>query len=279
MRDGRLERLCKSERIIHAPAGRGIDRIEARFHGDGYALHRHDTYALGITLEGVQTFHYRGETRFSLPGNTLIIHPDELHDGAAGTSDMLQYRMLYLPPERLADIGTHAGAGRLPFVRQPILDDARVNALLIEALVDLDHAPDELLLDDIIARLHAMLWHYAESAGPTFRSLARNAVMSCRDYLVANSDCTVSSKDLETVSGLDRYTLARHFRAISGTSPHRYLIMRRLEKSRSMMTVNGANLAEIAIACGFADQSHFTRHFKSSYGMTPGRWLQLTQLG
>lgn len=41
---------------MQAPSSEGIERIEARFHGNAYAPHRHDTYALGVTLAGVQTF-------------------------------------------------------------------------------------------------------------------------------------------------------------------------------------------------------------------------------
>lgn len=66
-----LERSCSGEvtgdGIVSAPAGTGIERIEARFHGNAFELHRHDTYAIGVTLHGVQRFRYRGALRHSLP--------------------------------------------------------------------------------------------------------------------------------------------------------------------------------------------------------------------
>ena len=66
-----LERLCDRPDdgyIISAPANAGLERIEARFAGDAFEPHRHDTYAIGVTLQGVQTFQYRGEARFSMAG-------------------------------------------------------------------------------------------------------------------------------------------------------------------------------------------------------------------
>lgn len=75
-----------------------IERIEAYFSGHGYEPHRHDTYAIGRTLSGVQSFHYRGSKQHSLPGGTMVLHPDEIHDGEAGTNDGFQYRMLYIDP-------------------------------------------------------------------------------------------------------------------------------------------------------------------------------------
>src|SRR5262249_48289542 len=131
-----LGRLCSDtpgNAIVAAPAFPGIERIEARFSGAAFEPHRHDTYALGITLQGVQTFRYRGERRYSLPGNVIVLHPDEEHDGGAGTEIGLQYRMLYLEPALLLQpLGQdHAG---LPFVPQPVVIDPGLRAILLEAL-------------------------------------------------------------------------------------------------------------------------------------------------
>src|SRR3546814_612577 len=138
-----LVRSCATdgdELIRMAASSRGIERIEARFHGNGFSPHRHDTYALGITIAGVQTFSYRGSSRFSLPGRVIVLHPDEMHDGAAGTEDGLVYRMLYLPPGLIA---ATAGAteGALPFVAEPVIDDPTLRRALADLLEDLVHEP------------------------------------------------------------------------------------------------------------------------------------------
>jgi AraC-like DNA-binding protein len=75
-------------------------------------------------------------------------------------------------------------------------------------------------------------------------------------------------------TGLDRYTLARSFRNRFGTSPHRYLVGRRLERVRAEIA-RDASLADAAYAVGFADQSHMTRHFKARFGLTPGHYAVL----
>ena len=70
-------------RLAQSPSQ--TERIEAFFGGHGYEPHRHDTYAIGQTIAGVQSFHYRGGLQHSLPGGTMVLHPDEIHDGEAGT--------------------------------------------------------------------------------------------------------------------------------------------------------------------------------------------------
>src|SRR5437868_5890560 len=119
-----------TDRIVRAPGT--LDRIDARLAGAAYAPHRHDTYAIGITLEGIQSFDYRGGTRSSLPGQIVVLHPDELHDGRAGDGATFRYRNAYVAPMRIQD----ALDGRpLPFVADGVCSDARL-ARAVSALLD-----------------------------------------------------------------------------------------------------------------------------------------------
>ena len=80
--------------------------------------------------------------------------------------------------------------------------------------------------------------------------------------------------ELEAVTGHDRFSLTRQFRRLCGTSPYRYLLMRRLDRVRSQIAA-GRPLAQIALDAGFADQAHMTRLFRSSYGLSPARFRAL----
>lgn len=271
-----LERLCTTsgtDGITTAPAFPGIERIEAQFAGNAFEPHRHDTYALGVTLKGVQTFSYRGERRFSMPGQVIVLHPDEEHDGGAGTDDGLQYRMLYLEPALLFDCLEGAGIG-LPFVDQPVIGDAHLAATLLEALGELDRELDELFVDDFVSQVAGGLGRHARAPRRGLGAIAWQRARLARDYLEAHATEPVRSEALEKVTGLDRFSLARHFRAAFATSPHRYLLMRRLQQARAMIGA-GEGLSDVAAATGFADQSHLTRHFKKAYGVTPGQWATL----
>ena len=86
---GGLERLCAADRdrVIMAPLENGIERVEAHYQGNGFSPHRHDSYAIGLTLKGVNSFQYRGDKRYAQWGEVVVLHPDELHDGEAGTDD------------------------------------------------------------------------------------------------------------------------------------------------------------------------------------------------
>ncbi|WP_337184515.1 AraC family transcriptional regulator [Shinella sp.] len=272
--DAPLERSCEEkDRIVVAPELAGIERIEARFRGKGFEPHRHDTYALGVTMAGIQTFRYRGEERFSPPGNVIVLHPDEVHDGGAGTDDGLTYRMIYIPPERF--LPATAGRGRtLPFVAAPVVDDPRLAGLLLEAIGSMDETVEPLKLDEIVGEIASALLDHAGAPQARAGRLARPEVQRACDFLRGNLSRQVGSPELEAVTGLDRFALSRQFRLLLGTSPHRYLVMRRLERARGLIAA-GESIAEAAFASGFADQAHLNRHFKKALGMTPGRFAAL----
>ncbi len=253
----------------------GIERIEAAFAGHAFDRHRHDTYALGLTLTGVQSFQYRGERIDSPAGHALVLHPDEPHDGEAGADGGFRYRMLYIAPTLIQDALGYRHP--LPFVRGALTTDRRFIRALRPALRALDRPAEPLAADATILALAEALAGLDPSA--TARPAAPvcvQAVATAREFLNAHREEKVTSETLERITGLDRYTLARQFRRLLGTSPYRYLTLRRLEDVKSALE-RGENLADVAFSAGFADQSHMTRQFKQVYGLTPGQWRRLTR--
>lgn len=233
---GRIERSCGPaavDWIRMAPSCRGLERVEAYFSGHGFDPHRHDTYALGFTMHGVQSFRYRGASERSLPGQVFVLHPDETHDGHAGTGAGFRYRILYVEPGAILDA---LGEARrpLPFVREAVSKNSRLAAAIMPALDDLDLPLEDLRRDQIVLDL-------ADSLAAADPSIARRklsarcwrAIGTARDFIDANLRNGVASEQLEPVTGLSRYAIARQFRACLGTSPYRYLVMRRLSRARA----------------------------------------------
>jgi AraC-like DNA-binding protein len=266
----RLERSCDSIRF--GSGAPGLERAEIYLTASAFEPHRHDTYTIGITTAGVQTFRYRGARRVSLPGWLVILHPDELHDGAPGTDDGLGYRALYVAPELVREA---FGGSELPFVPEPVQRRADAGRRIAALLADLDEPLSDLARVEIAATVADVLRSLGRRAGYASVAIDGRAVELAREYLTAHACEPTPAATLERVTGADRFTLARHFRRAFGTSPDRYRTLRRLELARTAIE-DGMPLAQAAAHAGFADQSHMTRQFKRTYGQTPARWAALT---
>jgi len=253
------------DRIRLARGAAGIERLEAHLHGQAFAPHRHDTYAIGLTLAGVQTFSFRGRRWHCLPGQCQILHPDELHDGGAGDGGGFAYRIVYLDPALVQDA---LGGRPLPFVADPVHDLTRDGAADIW---NLDGELDEVARTDLVVTVGKLLTDAAAAPVASPGALALDALRRVRALIAANPSPPHAMAELERAAGLDRWTLARQFRAAFGTSPSRFRTLRRLDQARRLLS-DGVAPADAAAASGFADQSHMTRQFKRAYGLTPARW-------
>jgi AraC-like DNA-binding protein len=258
----------RADRIRIASGAEGIERVEAHLHGQAFSPHRHDTYAIGITLTGIQTFNFRGDRWHCRPGQCHILHPDETHDGSAGTDEGFSYRIAYIDPSLVQE----ALRGKpLPFVANPVADAARLPEGCAREIWDIDGEIDDVARIQLVAAVVNLLVSVSSGAAKKSGPLALGRLSRVRDLITAAPAERRSMDELERLSGLDRWTIARQFRAAFGTSPSRFRTLRQLDRVRRSVK-RGTCLAEAALDAGFADQSHLSRQFKRAYGLTPARW-------
>jgi len=92
------------------------------------------------------------------------------------------------------------------------------------------------------------------------------------DHIVAHLDQPIHIEDVAAVTRLSKGHFSRAFKLSFRMSPHAYVVALRLTHSRALLTDSDQQLCQIAVACGFADQSHFSRVFRRRMGCTPGLW-------
>lgn len=93
-------------------------------------------------------------------------------------------------------------------------------------------------------------------------------------YIRAHLDQTITVEGLSREVGMSRSHFARVFKETLGETPMQYVLAYRIEQSAAMMKDKTRPLGEIALACGFADQAHFSRSFRQITGQTPRAFRQ-----
>ncbi|MGH1359602.1 MAG: AraC family transcriptional regulator [Burkholderiaceae bacterium] len=276
---GCLERsgtLRRQDWMTGHPVCDGISSLRAGLLRRAYARHRHDTYTIAVTGSGVQEFDYRGSVYRSLPGQVVVLHPDEPHDGRSGKPGGFTYCALNLDPACLSEV-----LGLLPFIDSPVFNDPVLAQLVTQAVAGTtDSVLEPLAADDLIQTIAVRLLAAAspKTANSRHRMMSEAVLMRLREFLDTHYTRVIPVSQLEYVSGESRYCIATNFRRRFGTSPYRYLLMRRVGFVRSRLPLAGS-LGDLALAAGFADQAHMTRMFKSVVGFTPDGYARLWRAG
>jgi len=96
-------------------------------------------------------------------------------------------------------------------------------------------------------------------------------------YIEANLGSKLAIREMADLVALSKSHFARAFKQTLGSSPMAYVAVRRVERAKLMMASTGQRLTDVALACGFVDQSHLNRYFRRIVGVSPGLWRRVSQ--
>jgi AraC family transcriptional regulator len=187
----------------------------------------------------------------------------------------------YLPRAVLDAIADDANASRIHDLSYEIdagVNDvtiSRLGSLLLPALRHPDQA-SPLFLDHVLLAVGA---HVAQIYGgmrrisrPVRGGLAPWQERRAKEFLLANIKRGVALEEVARECGLSVGHFSHAFRRTLGVAPHKWLIKQRVMLSREKLGDDALSLSDVAIECGFSDQSHLTRVFRQTVGVSPGEW-------
>jgi AraC-like DNA-binding protein len=210
--------------------------------------------------------------------------------GAVSAIDLQDEPALFLPNPfdalvlyvTQADLDEVAYAHRAPRLEQLVWPLGTFDPVVYHlgksflASLEQPHDASKIFLDHI---LHALNSHIVCSysgvtiSAPKFRGgLSSLQMRRATELLEAHLDGDIALQQVAEACELSVSHFARAFKQTFRTPPYRWLIERRVDRARDLMTNSRLPLADIAARCGFADQSALNRSFKRIHGVTPGIW-------
>lgn len=127
----------------------------------------------------------------------------------------------------------------------------------------------------LLARAVALSSHQARTLSFDASPLNVRAQVRLFEFIEENLHRNLGLEDLARQVGYGRGHFLKTFRAAAGTSPHQYLLDRRVERAKALLTKTRTPVVEIATACGFSSQSHFSSEFRRRVGISPGRYRRI----
>lgn len=248
-----------------------VEGVEAVLADSAHAFgrHVHDQFGIGLIQRGGQkSASGRGAVE-AVAGDLITVNPGEVHDGKPLDATGRRWAMLYIEPARLLDLARDvAPAASFEFTAPVIRDAALLSGFL--ALFDAVARGDGGALEQEAALLTLATRHLAPATRerPALVGGVGAGVGAARERMDDDPAAMLSLAALAAEAGLSRYQFLRAFTRLTGLPPHAYQLQRRVQLARRLMH-QGLGLADAAAASGFADQSHMTRCFVRSLGLTP----------
>ncbi len=263
----RVERVHLSIGSVDAVHGVGVRQ--------SFPPHTHETLAIGVIERGADRIRYRRQEFIAAAGTVIAIPAGELHTGEALDHRGRSYRMLYpdVALMRAATIDASRAHDSVA-IPNPVLHDgelARVLTAVHRALVD--RACSLAMEERLLRALRLLVERHTVDplAEPVDVRRSRAIVLLGLEYLHAHFADQVRLAELANVCGVSPFYFIRLFRRGVGVAPHAYLKQLRVNRARAMLLC-GSSVAAASFACGFSDQAHLTRTFKSMLGVAPGAY-------
>ena len=259
---------------------------DARF--EGVPVHQHDFYEVYFFIGGNVEYSVEGNTYDLKSGDILLINPLELHQPRISPYQREYERIvLWINKNYLADLcsngvslsrcfdnsnPSHSNLLRLTLKEQELLY-SRLTELLKESSEN-DHG-SELACQAILTRFLVEINRLTltRESSPATEAKTSPLISSVLDYINIHYCEKLSLEKIAEEFFVSKYYLSHAFNVAVGTSPHRYITLKRLIHAKHMMS-SGIKPTTAAANCGFNDYAGFYRAFSAEYGITPAEYIK-----
>jgi AraC-like DNA-binding protein len=246
----------------------GVARVDATLQDFSFPAHSHHHVCIGLMHNGELDCRY-GAHRYAVnAGDLMLVNAGEVLDGRPSGRRWRCYSMLEIDPEAFQSLCVDAvGTDQIEFQRAVIRHSGARDALScwLSRLLGRNARAEREAAALFVGCISTI-------AGGTPRPTRTGGLAERIRRRMRDDHCGADSiGGLAVDLGVSRYQLIRAFKGQFGLTPEDYRRQLRIERARTMLT-GRRRLAEIAIASGFADQSHMTREFRRLTGISPAAY-------
>ncbi|MTI10662.1 AraC family transcriptional regulator [Curvivirga aplysinae] len=237
-----------------------------------FKTHMHQALSIGALEEGDVSYQVADHLEVLRVGGLALINPETPHSCNAMSPSGRSFFMLYLNKTWCEGLQKAIWSldNFVPFKQINLSDETQYSSF-IKLMHDLMNAVrDEESLEQRIIELIAEIFEEACDLKQELK-VDNTLLAQIRESLERDLEDQFSIEALAKEFEINKFTLIRKFKKTYHLTPHEYRLNCRINFARELLQY-GTSIAEVAIACGFYDQSHFHRHFKAMTTLTPNEY-------
>ncbi len=259
----------RCQRLVNMPLGKGRQLSIWENSHDEVAYHAAQGHTFSLYLKGGEgTYQVDGDHFEGGETGAVCIFPNG-HSSTWRITKPFRFVHLYVGDEDLRGafaISKDQDARRLDLSEQIQIRSEKfrepLQKMALAAMAG-DHLAADVSFSDIIEAL-------SESPMRLSGGLSLKARRDVLEWVHENIDQSIRLSDMAQISGLSDFHFHRMFQQSFGMAPHKWLVLYRTNLAKALLKTTP--LSQVAFACGFSSQSHFTRQFKLWQGLTPGQY-------
>ena len=260
-----------SQYFFHTPTAQAIDlflypTVIGRFeYLPGYSLERsrYDSYLIILIESGTMEILLDGKYQLAQKGDVVLLdcyHPHAYRTGTGCKTTWLHfdgnlakgyYEHLSKEMGNIIAVSNFSAALR-------ILSD------LFSSFCDSELKPEaqmSIMIDSLLLAL------FEGSSSDTAKG--SDGIKKVTSYLTQNFSKSISLKEMADMAGLSLYHFTRKYKKETGVTPHQFLLSTRMSAAKYYLSNTTISIQEIALSCGFEDESTFCYSFRKREGKTP----------
>jgi AraC-like DNA-binding protein len=242
-----------------------------------YPRHWHDELYLNAIVDGGGELDCVGSSQATRPGTLILIPSGEVH---ADRKMECSFRCMFIEFSAVRATLEEFVEHSVPEInfRTELIQDKQTISQFLQLHRSLEAGGSRMGSDAAVAIFfHRLVTRHSTASLPVAHVGNENiAVQRTRRFLDEHFAERVSLQDLARLTGLSPYYLHRSFSRKIGMPPHAYQVQARVTRALWLLR-RGRSISDAASSVGFVDQSHFSRHFKRTTGVTPGQFVQSEQ--
>ena len=275
-----MKKRRESIKIFNLPFFLGTEAIIGQHITNEFRRHIHNTYIIGIVEQGIRIItHLEGSNQVS-EYEAFVLNPGQVHSCSSVSQSGHSYKILSISSQTMQSIASQISEKpeKRPFFKKVHYKNDVLSDKIIRLFDVIEEPESDIQVEsNLYSFLTYLIMSFSESPPLIYATgEQKDSIKRACDYISQNYAENLSLKKLAEVACLSPFHFQREFKKNMGITPHEYLSDFRIRESKKML-LNSEDIADIAIQLKFFDQSHFSKIFRKTVGVPPGRYSKINR--